>query len=315
MLLARGGTLALNAPKLPYENAVYRKRAPMCAALLVALFVGVWPNLSKAQGNEAYPPCARQPTETDIAGAKGAFQAGQASFDEADYQRAIDYWQDAYRRDCTAHALLLNLARAYELNGSKAQAVAALETYLEREPNSPDKDKIDRRLEVLKGQLETERAAVTQAPKVTEAAPPPRPAPPVLPSAPANATQAISLGEQPSAGRSIVPLILAGAGGALAVAGGIFYVSARSDLREAEEDCPDRKCPLDRQDLLEAANQARTRANISGTITMGGVLALGGGLTWYFLSPRTSKGPANTTAQFVPVGAPGYAGFSYARVF
>src|SRR5688572_7462764 len=61
-----------------------------------------------------YPECTAEPTESDIAAAKGAFQAGQASFNEADYERAITYWEDAYRRDCTAHALLLNLARAYE---------------------------------------------------------------------------------------------------------------------------------------------------------------------------------------------------------
>ena len=40
-----------------------------------------------------------------------------------DYATAITYWRDAYRRDCTAHALLLNLARAFELKGDRAEAV------------------------------------------------------------------------------------------------------------------------------------------------------------------------------------------------
>ena len=98
-----------------------------------------------------YPECTAEPTEGDVAAAKGAFQAGQASFNEADYARAITYWEDAYRRDCTAHALLLNLARAYELGGDKEQAVEALQTYLARKPESPQKDQINRRIEVLTG--------------------------------------------------------------------------------------------------------------------------------------------------------------------
>ena len=96
-----------------------------------------------------YPECAKAPSEVETAAAKGAYQAGNASFDEADYPRAITYWEDAYRRDCTANLLLKNLARAYELYGQKRQAVVALETYLVREPSSSDKDQIQRRIEVL----------------------------------------------------------------------------------------------------------------------------------------------------------------------
>src|SRR5690606_19081636 len=116
-----------------------------------------------------YPECSAEPTEGDIAAAKGAFQAGQASFNEADYERAITYWEDAYRRDCTAHALLLNLARAYELKGDKAQAVEALQTFLARKPESPQKDQIERRIVVLNQQIATE------APEESPAAAAPEP--------------------------------------------------------------------------------------------------------------------------------------------
>src|SRR5687768_5293342 len=88
------------------------------------------------QGGFSYPPCDRAPTENETTAAKHAFQAGNASFDEADYTRAITYWEDAYRRDCTAHLLLLNLARAYELDGQKERAIVSLQTYLERSPDA-----------------------------------------------------------------------------------------------------------------------------------------------------------------------------------
>src|SRR5882757_5003448 len=89
-----------------------------------------------------YPVCTTPPTDSDRKAAQGAFAAGQGSFNEADYTTAIVYWRDAYRRDCTAHLLLLNLARAYELKGERAEAVNALETYLQRKPDAPDADQI-----------------------------------------------------------------------------------------------------------------------------------------------------------------------------
>ena len=42
-----------------------------------------------------YEECTREPTEGDVAGAKGAFQAGQAAFNEGDYPKAITYWEDS----------------------------------------------------------------------------------------------------------------------------------------------------------------------------------------------------------------------------
>ena len=134
--------------------------------LLPALLLISTPAIANAEEpTKTYPDCGREPTEAEVAAAKGAFQAGNASFNEADYARAIDYWEDAYRRDCTANPLLLNLARAYELAGRKRQAVVSLETFLAREPNSGEKDQINRRVEVLKKKIaEEDAAAAASAP-------------------------------------------------------------------------------------------------------------------------------------------------------
>jgi tetratricopeptide (TPR) repeat protein len=131
---------------------------------LLALGVLAFPGAALAEETHAYVECTHEASDTDLTAAKAAFQAGNVSFNEADYPRAILYWEDAFRRDCTAHPLLLNLARAYELNGQKRQAVISLETFIAREPNSGERAQIQRRIEVLKKQLDTEQAAAPAAP-------------------------------------------------------------------------------------------------------------------------------------------------------
>ncbi len=69
---------------------------------LIGGAVALVPTLAHAEDEpKGYPECIKAPTESETAAAKGAYQAGNASFDEADYPRAITYWEDAYRRDCT----------------------------------------------------------------------------------------------------------------------------------------------------------------------------------------------------------------------
>src|SRR5690606_5425909 len=126
-----------------------------------------------------YAACDTPPDEASMQAAQGAFQAGNASFNEADYSRAIFYWEDAYRRDCTAHAMLKNLARAYELNAQYEHAILALRTYLERTPESGEAEAIERRIDNLERKLEEQRAA--QAPPPSPPGPEevsPRPPPP-----------------------------------------------------------------------------------------------------------------------------------------
>src|SRR5687767_13478150 len=143
-------------------------RPRLLKSLLAALALLAAPAIAYAEEpTKSYPDCGREPTDAEVAAAKGAFQAGNASFNEADYARAIDYWEDAYRRDCTANPLLLNLARAYELAGRKRQAVIALETFVSREPSSGEKDQINRRVEVLKKKIAEEDAAAAAAPTTT----------------------------------------------------------------------------------------------------------------------------------------------------
>src|SRR4051812_28238383 len=240
----------------PYEMKRIRMRKHL-SLWLIGSAVALAPALAHAEDEpKAYPECIKAPTEAETAAAKGAYQAGNASFDEADYPRAITYWEDAYRRDCTANLLLKNLARAYELYGQKRQAVVALETFLVREPASVDKEQIQRRIEVLKKQIATEKAVpVAAGPAQPQAA------------AAAASTQPQPEPEAQHGKRSIVPLFVAGGGGVLLIVGAAVYGKAAKDYKHFQDLCPN-ETPDGKLDCgkgsqaeanMEAGNDARTR--------------------------------------------------------
>jgi hypothetical protein len=258
-----------------------------------------------------YPECSHQPTEGDVNGAKGAFQAGQASFNEADYKRAIDYWEDAYRRDCTAHDLLQNLARAYELDNQKRHAVHALETYLARNPSSPSRDQIAKRIEVLNEKIAAEGPAVGTPP-----AGPTGPGPVTPPPGGDQTPDQAGAGKRP-----ITPLIVAGAGGVLTIVGGLLYLKASGDVSDAEDACGGRDgCP---DEIAEKGNSGRSRQRLWGGVTIVGLVAAIGGTVWYLTS---KPAPATATTRKVrrklsgspsvtPVVGSGFAGLGVSGSF
>jgi tetratricopeptide (TPR) repeat protein len=282
-------------------------RKQLCLWLLGSATVFA-PALAHAEDEpKPYPECTKAPTDAETAAAKGAYQAGNASFDEADYPRAITYWEDAYRRDCTANLLLKNLARAYELYGQKRQAVVALETYLVREPTSGDKDQIQRRIEVLKKQIADEKAA---PPQTTQ------PVAPVVPVTPA--TQPQSPSEAHSGKRSIAPLFVVGAGGVLAIVGTVIFAGGAKDVKHYEDLCPNHYCGTGAGALAnqDAANKARNRETLGGVLGGVGVAALAGGLVWYLLEPHGAETTGTLLEPRVtPTVASGFSGVSLSGAF
>ena len=98
-------------------------RSPLRSLMIVALVgtaaaVPAWAQSSADTNGAGYPACTSKPTQADTEAAHGAYMAGKGSFDEADYTTAINYFRDAYRRDCTKNELLIIIARAYELGAS-----------------------------------------------------------------------------------------------------------------------------------------------------------------------------------------------------
>lgn len=276
-----------------------------------------------AEGSKpsAFPPCTTTATEADRKAAQGAFAAGQGSFNEADYPTAIVYWRDAYRRDCSAHALLLNLARAYELKGDRPEAVNALETYLQRKPDAADADQIRRRIENLKTQIaaaEKSAAAAPAAlppPSAAVAAPPPAQQPASQPSAPPSMMPSDSVESKGS--RSPAPLFVAAGGGVLAIAGAVVLAGGISKVNEAAEKCPDRANCSD-STVVDDGNAGRSQQVIGGIVLGAGGAAIAGGLLWYLLSSPSGDSAQRTAlgrTRAVPAFAPGYAGLSFGTTF
>lgn len=255
-----------------------------------------------------YPPCDRTPTEGDTTAAKGAFQAGNGSFNEADYDRAINYWEDAYHRDCTAHPLLLNLARAYELNGQKHHAVTALQTFLVRMPGSTEEGQIKRRIDKLQEQLQSENSAAPTPPPAAT------PAPTVAAPPPAETTPPPSESPPPSGNRPVLPLIVAGGGGVVAIIGLAMYGGAQSDLKNFDKACPGRvNCD---PKVASDGNAAKKRADLGGGLTVVGLAAAAGGLVWYFVQKpkQTATAPETVThmmARVTPAVGVGYGGLQF----
>jgi hypothetical protein len=238
--------------------------------------------------------------EATTQAAQGAFQAGNASFNEADYPRAIFYWEDSYRRDCTAHAMLKNLARAYELNEQYEHAIRALETFLARNPESTEQEAIQRRIENLRQKLD-ERAKAAAAAK-----PPPQLA------VPAKQPQRNVLDEQEqfpqdtdsASGRSVLPLVFVGVGVAVGGVGGALWYNAVQDVKAAEEQCGGgRVCDRAVSDRGNEAIDSQIRwAVVAGA---GAALAVGG-LIWYFVQPEESANEA--TLRWSPALGVGFTG-------
>ncbi len=275
----------------------------------------VLPAVGHAQ-EESYPPCTRTPTEADVAAAKGAFQAGRVSFDEAEYERAITYWQDAYRRDCTATGLLLNLSRAYELNGNLVNAVHALEEYLARNPDTPQRAQLERRVAFLRERLEQSAAAAPPSPESSTD--------PVEPETTASAKRpeqevlAPPAEQAATEERPLWPLFVAGGGGLIAIVGSILYFDASSDVSEYRDLCRGSTCPDEK--TASAANDAASNQTTYAVVTVGGLAVLGGGLAWYFLGSGDAGGasgalPLNGSLAMTPLAGPQFGGLELRGAF
>ena len=256
----------------------------------------------------AYVACEKTPSDPDVSAAKGAYRAGQVSFEEADYDRALLYWEDAFRRDCTAEKLLLNIARAYELSGSKLAAVNALQTYVDRRPEAADRDSVEKRIARLQEKIDAEAAAaivkedpqvISDEPTAEEDAPP---------------SDEASKGAKP-----VWPIILAGAGAVQAAAGHIIYAGRYNKARDLGCDIKSKTCPTDAATQEINGSSYKQAQAIGLTVAISGhVAGVAGGLLWYFLWTKDSPssiatGPRPTL--FQPVVAPGYQGFSLSGSF
>jgi hypothetical protein len=245
---------------------------------LGVLSVGV-PALAAAGEGGAFPSCgSRAPTADDVAAAKKTFELANRYLGEADYDRAIRYYLDAYRTDCTAHKLLGYVARAHELKGEREEAVRALEVYLERSPKADDRATVERRIANLKAQL---------AAAPPEPTPPPAPASSVAPAPPpAEERPPVQRADAPPphGGPSFLPWVVVGVGLTTAAAGGALYGFGTSQVNDAEAACGGFEGCLPA--VAAKGNGGRDLQIVGVTMLAAGGAAVASGLVWRWLTRR-----------------------------
>jgi hypothetical protein len=242
--------------------------------------------------------CTESNVAKDPEAARVAFRAGQTAFSEGAYARAVELWDQAYRDDCTAHALLLNLAMAQELLGRPGDAIQTLTLFNHRSPSSPYVDanvKRIQRLERAVAEKNRDRARQNRA----LWSPVERPT---------------TSGED--AGLS-APLVVAVAGGAMAVVGVALFAEGRLSASSAEERCgAARSCEV--VGGLVDGERARTRAEVGGWLGGAGLATAAGGVLWHFLTRPERPLDQVTESTGVSLSADpisGGAGFVWAETF
>lgn len=274
-------------------------------ALATALCVVAVMLAAPAQATEPYPTCdGRRPSKDDVTLAKLLNIRAADKYQIADYKGAIDLWKEAYKADCGAHALLINLANVYERSGDKSATIFALETFLQRAPLDKAAGIIGTRLTTLKKSLQPE----TAPPPPSKPAPPPsKPAPtrpPTTISAPSTVKPIVAKRKPAPIAtddkQSSAPLILMGSGGAIAVVGIIMVPIGVAKAHDTEQACPGRQCTS--QDDVDRGNAARTQTIVGMTLAGVGVATFASGLAWRIfgsthLAPTAHVNGAGLTAR------------------
>lgn len=262
-----------------------------------------------------YPVCgASRPSPGQTSAAHAMYLAGKVAFDEAEYDKAIGNFREAYSRDCTKHDLLVIIARAYELKGDRAEAVRALETYVERVPSSPDVDTHKRRIAKLREELA--KRAAEPAPQVPVAAQPPDESPrdPGSPQPPPPAAQP----EGSSGGHTVFPWIVVGVGGVATTVGAVLLGVSNTQSYPDECDGHTTVCddpdPVKEEELRSEAGRIKAwRTTWGPGLTAGGLVLVAGGLVWHFLEPSSSAAQARVRVQ--PLVSPHVAGLGATGTF
>ncbi len=299
-------------------------RSPLAALGFVGALVSA-PAL--AQQPVDYPPACDESkvSRSDHERAHTVFLSGKEFLEESNYDKAISYFMDAYSIDCSVHAMLPIIATAYERKGDKGEAIRALGEYLKRAPSAPDHEVIEHRIRNLRDQLSHEQPSGA-------AANPPAPAPPPTPVAAPTPTTA-PLGPEPAAtepppsnaappaseaassgGAGPAPWILAGVGGAAAVAGVVVIVVGAGDVSAASQDCPSHVCMTDAEKATASKKQSDgyTLENVGVAVGLVGGGAAIAGLVWGVVDASAHK---KDSARLLPILSPGYSGIAIFDTF
>lgn len=240
----------------------------LCALLAVA--VALPARAAPPPSTPAPPPAAAPaPSTTSTDPAREHYERGLAKYNLADFDTAIKEFKASYELS-KAPRLLFNIAQAYRLKKDYESALYFYQTYLRAEPNPPNRDDVDAKIDEMKRELEAARKA--REAKAHEA-PPPKPIvivrevpPPQVDHRPSK--HALKVGG----------LATLGIGAALLAGGAVFQGLAASDAatlhRVAQNNMP--WTPADTS-IYNAGERSQLASIV--LFSVGGAAVVAGGIT------------------------------------
>jgi tetratricopeptide (TPR) repeat protein len=276
------------------------RRSAAIVAVVVGLVVGAGVGHAAAQGSHNEQQ------------ARIYFEAGRLHYDQGRFDEAAREFTLAYELSGNP-ALLYNIFLAHRDATRLEQAVEALEGYLDKVPDQPNRAGLQARLKAMKAKLEAERSGSPAGPAVA--------ADPATPVAPADPLPAPAHGADPepvdapparSGGVPMGAVVTMAAGGALVLGAVITGVMAKSAESDFHEGCPTRTgCD---PALESTRDKARRLGLITDVLWITGAVAAVGGLVWLLVG----KGASGETREPPPVAfgcGPGGCGVAYERAF
>jgi tetratricopeptide (TPR) repeat protein len=258
----------------------------MLCALVVAPILASSSALAQGVGgdsNAANRDALKAGSRTNDEDAHRQFRLGQAYYENGDFVTAAEHFERSYEASRRPQ-LLMNIYLAYRDAQMITEAVKALEAYLEKAPDIPNRAFLERRLASMREALArtspdvedptpSARESENQSAYVVEHA-----------EEPSENDSDLGVAKPPSARRSRrspVAYALMGGGGAILVASAItggMALSARSEIND--ESCPDGLCPAS---LRSQADRARTLGITTDVLVATGVVIAALGVVLVFV--------------------------------
>ena len=210
-------------------------------------------------------PSSRSAENVDRAKARKLAEEGRKAYEAGEFERAEGLIRSAYALDA-APILVYNLARILDAKGDVPGALQSYRQYLELDPDTTARARVERRMEVL------DEITKAQSARVTPAVAPPPPA--------------VTLKAEPRglSVRKVLPWVLVGTGVVALGTGGVLGFLAQDKENQARDEPVQQTAA----DVLSSGETLATAAN--ALYVTGGVLVVGG-IIWAWVDGDSEPAP------------------------
>jgi len=249
---------------------------PLSCALCM-MMVSAFAARGFAQDTEAQPEAVQtaQQAEQERAmsvmddEARQHFQIGKTLYDAGRFPEAASEFEKAYEKSGRPQ-LLYNLYVANRDASNWGAAIAALRGYLEKVPDAPDRINLKARLQSMETaaarEAEQQKKANEEAERQKQAD-----------AAPTTRTEKV---------RSMVPIVLMGAGGALVLGGAVTGFLTKGKTDDLDGTCESKGCPASESDNIDSA---KTLAITTDVLLGVGIVTAGVGAVLFFTGALDSE--------------------------